>query len=177
MTLLLVTEDVVRILVGQRQRKTLDGAAGQRPVECGESSWACSPRVWPGTAACLAAALPVLLLMVPLGGPRSAAGSCSPTRAWPQPDSSWRALALVVSLNARSVRDRARRHPDALAFAWLFLPLLVIVYFLPRVWPAGSELADCRWPACCSTAARPGWCRMSLGPDRPRRRFSTRLRG
>src|SRR4051812_10255793 len=67
LTLMMVPDEVTRILVGERQRKTLDGllASGLSSAGIVVGVFLAGLVQW---ASCLAAGLPVLLLMVPLLG-------------------------------------------------------------------------------------------------------------
>jgi hypothetical protein len=134
LTLMLVPDDVIRILVGERQRKTLDGLLTSRLSSGGIIMGVLTGGLarW---VACLAAGLPVMLLMIPFLGidPRvvllahAGLGATGFVLA---------GLALVVSLGARDSR-RALLGTITLAFAWLFIPFLVVL-LLPLFWPAGA---------------------------------------
>jgi hypothetical protein len=133
LTLMMVTDEVSRILVGERQRKTLDGLLASSlssagivvgVVLAGLMRW----------ASCLAAGLPVLVLMGPWLGvdaslvllAQAGVGATGFALA---------ALGVAVSAGARSNRG-ALMGTLVPAMVWIFFPFLIVLS-PPRFWPAG----------------------------------------
>jgi hypothetical protein len=136
LTLMIVPEEVARILVGARQRKTLDGllASGLSSAEIVLGVLAAGLVRW---ASCLAAALPVVLIMSPLLGLDlrllllSYAGLGTTALALG-------AISVVVSIGAGSRRG-ALFGIVSLAYLWLFIPLLALIV-LSVFWPAARRI-------------------------------------
>jgi hypothetical protein len=133
LTLMLVPEEVTRILVGERQRKTVDGllASGLSSAGIVVGVFLAGLVRW---ASCLGAGLPVLLTMVPLLGvdpslvllAQAGLGATASALA---------ALAVAVSAGSRSTRH-ALMGTLMPALAWIFFPFLIVLA-PPRFWPAG----------------------------------------
>jgi hypothetical protein len=143
LTLLIVPEEVVRLVAGGRQRKTWDAllASGLSSTEIVLGVLTGALVRW---AACVAAGMPVVVLMVPLMGidPRlllvAQAGLAATAFVLG-------GLAVAISASARDRRVALMR-TIGLAVAWLELPILAVL-LLPPFWPAAARWleAPARW--------------------------------